>query len=251
MSSASSEKISCQEAEDWNDLCQDPQWMYNGSSGDEADEEGEPLYFARDWDSAGKFIVFIPVTDDMHTGALAPKWVFETAEPIQERPSDNSMATYQRRLLSFLCGRFVCITRPDADSKGWLQSSKGVPQSGASYYWRYWDNEQNVYEIQMQPWRRNIPKDGDIFRYNNVALNERNESQHSAPGDWSADQAWLRTSNEKAGGENGSGGASTNLPEFLEYLWMWKHQRTTLIRSWDLALDQLELSAGIFHRLDL
>lgn len=178
----------------------------------------------------------------MHRGALAPKWVLETSEPLEESADD--MSTYQRRLLSFLCGRFVCLSRPGLYGRDSLEGTNGIPEAGERYWWRYWDNERNVYQIRMEKWRRYQPAEGAAKppHFGEVA---GMAGEYALPGDFSTEKTWLRIHQASDMWGNSWGPIATVLSEFFENMWFWKYRGTTYISTWDTALQQLEASAGI------
>ena len=221
-----------EENAEWMALCADPQWKYQPVASDEE----EQLFFAKDWDGEiGKEYIDEIVTPppEMHRGALAPKFVLEVKEPLKE-PRDDMM-TYMRRLLCFLAGRFVTISRPDASKDEDLFHTKGVPRSGVRYWWRYWDNNQNVYQITMEKWRRCIPAQLDDYP---------GDIRGALPGEF-IEKAWMRECQNSDMFGNSWGPVVTILSTFLENMWLWKHTSTTQVAEWDEALKRLEKSAGI------
>lgn len=198
--------------------------------------------FVKTWgsDDVRKALIseIIHAPTGMHRGALAPAWVFQAKKLFREEKMMDDMPTYQRRLLSFLCGRFVCISRPDASNGERLEATNGIPVSGVRYWWRYWDNQGNVHEVKMEKWRR------DVTTMEPPIMTE----DYAPPGDFCAEKAWLRdhTGCDMTTGAR-FGPIVTHLSVFFENMWFWKFKGTTCCDSWDRALVALEKSAGIPH----
>ena len=56
-----------------------------------------------------------------------------------------------QRLICILCRRFVILSRLREPNS--LEESEGMPQQGTRYWWRYLDNQQNVFEVRFKKFR--------------------------------------------------------------------------------------------------
>ena len=107
-----------EENEAWVALCQDPRWKYNEDISQPPNNE---LFYAKSWIYDNNFpewgeelsVVVAPkspddsgMSFDMHRLALAPKYVFETKNVINETKADG-MDIYMKRLICILCRRFL------------------------------------------------------------------------------------------------------------------------------------------------
>lgn len=143
-----------QEDAEWMGLCRDPSWNY------QIPDPQQELYFTKDWEGPGGHgnerdranrIVTAPVASNpsVHPGSLAPEFVFQ--ETAENEPNNDNMTIYRKRLISFLCGRFVVIPRPSESTS--LVESQGLPVEGERHWWRYWDNDGHVYQINFEKYR--------------------------------------------------------------------------------------------------
>ena len=165
-----------EENEAWVALCQDPRWKYNEDISQPPNKE---LFYAKSWIYDNNFpewgeeqtVVVAPkspddsgMSFDMHRLALAPKYVFETKNVINETKADG-MDIYMKRLICILCRRFVIMPRPSLSEEEfeiWHEDS-GVPNEGARYWWRYWDNEGNVWQVNRTKFTDSVGGKDDFF----------------------------------------------------------------------------------------
>jgi MYND finger len=242
--------------EAWMALSKDPRWNYQESkvtpSGD--------LYFGESWKDydakLGELVVetleAVPASGlSMHPGALAPRFVFE--QKATNEPLDDDMDVYMKRLICILCGRFVVISRPSASDDEKLQSGDaGVPQGGVRYWWRYWDNEGNIYQVAMEKFRdavgtqreqENIMLGGS---YSTRNVREATDTHGRPPGDFrltteAIGVPWLRIPADMTS----SGKEYTNLSSFFDHAWSFKYHGTTRVSLWDASLMHLARLAGV------
>jgi hypothetical protein len=245
-----------EENDAWMSLCSDPRWKFQpsigaGEEGSEGDESS--LFFAEGWEveedkpewSTDNRIRIVPSEEDdmIHRGALAPRFVFEAS--VTNEPRDDDMNVYMRRLVCVLCKRFVIISRPSADGSESLAETEGMPREGTRYWWRYWDNEGNVYQVNMEKFRDSAGtlRDSYGFRQNYRDLKEATYYHGMPPGDFEpvAGLAWMRVS----GSVNSTGKECTDLSGFLDHAWSFVHHGTTRIPLWDASLKILSRLAGV------
>jgi len=130
----------------WAALCRDPQWNFKVP---QSDEDIPILFYSETLASCDPKdhwgrkcpIKAVPVpttTPAMHRGALAPRWVLETMPASNADDDDDTLESYQRRLMCAVTGRFVLIERADARGSETLVASAGRPTPGVRYRWRYW-----------------------------------------------------------------------------------------------------------------
>ena len=252
----------------WMKLCRDPKWNFQ-----KCDSPPE-LYFATGWESSkgdkgGNLhlpersseikIQFHPtlgvgdgsvddcIYNDLHPGSLAPKFVFESKA--KNESQNDGMEVYIRRLISILCRRFVVISRPSASGSERLEESNGLPQEGTRYWWRYWDNEGNVYQVIMEKFRDSagtmrargrFPLETNTCR----DLEEATWSHGMPPGDFEpagdGNMIWMRINASMTS----SGKEYTDLGAFFDHAWSFVHHGTTRVHLWDASLHILSGLAG-------
>ena len=102
-----------------------------------------------------------------------------------------------------------------------LLATDGIPEAGIRYWWRYWDNNMNVYEVSMEKFRDGAGT--TAYNYINLIdasinyrslLREATEIGGMAPGDFSPgdnNHRWMRV----PASMTATGKESTNLPSFF------------------------------------
>jgi hypothetical protein len=240
-----------EENEAWMGLCRDPRWNYQSKDG-RSDENS--LYFGEGWECQtgvpefhqGNKIIVVPAPEDMHRGAVAPKFVFEA--DAENEPVSDGMSVYMRRLICILCKRFVIISRPNDDDA--LVRNQGMPQDGTRYWWRYWDNQGNVYQVNNEKFRNSAgPMRGD--QLNEIMygippsyrdLREATFMHGMPPGDFypTVGEAWMRM----PASMTSIGEECTNRSSFFDHAWSFTHHGTTLVPLWDACLMHLSALAG-------
>ena len=288
-----------QENEEWMKLCRDPQWNYQPpevvtaeaeeteADKEEGKEENEdhkddddnnesnnkfPLYYyCKDWkwregstsefDDGHEVIAEIPEMDQIHAGALAPKFVFENDRVQTECNDDHSW--YMKRFMCFLCKRFVILSRPSEGTS--LDESCGMPQVGARYWWRYWDNYKNVYQVPFTKFRDsagttitsssmdNIESKSSMNPYPTYKdLEDATRYHGMPPGEFTPpDDApmWMRVIEEQEEDHDNSGGGGekevTDHSSFFDHMWSFTYHDTTRVALWDANLLLLQGLAGV------
>lgn len=81
------------------------------------------------------------------------------------------MNIYMKRLICILCKIFVVISRPRALDGEELATDGGIPQAGVRYWWRYWDNKRNVYQMIMGKFRDSA---GTMSNISDASIKYRN-----------------------------------------------------------------------------
>ena len=274
-----------QENEEWMKLCRDPQWNYQPP--EEVREEGKdvndddennnnkfPLYYyCKDWkwkdgstsefDDGHTVIAELPEMDQIHAGALAPKFVFEN-ERVQNESSDDH-SWYMKRFICCLCKRFVILSRPSEGTS--LDESCGMPQVGARYWWRYWDNYKNVYQVPFTKFRDSAgattissstscgmdpstSMDNPHPTYRD--LEEATIHHGMPPGEFTPpDNApmWMRVTAAEDTSTTTSGEEPTkevtDHSSFFDHMWSFTYHDTTRVGLWDANLLILQGLAGV------
>jgi hypothetical protein len=245
-----------QEDAEWMELCRDPSWNY------QAPNPQQELYFTKDWECPGgneRFrgnerdranrIVTAPVASSplMHPGSLAPEFVFQ--QTVENEPHNGCMTIYRKRLISFLCGRFVVIPRPSESTS--LVESQGLPVEGERHWWRYWNNNGNVYQINFEKYRdepqtlRAFSRGDHGKTIDGRPLFEFRKLYEDglAPGDFTSKGMqipWMRI----PASITSTGMEYSNLSQFVEYMWSFTHCGTTRFALWDACLLDLCRLAG-------
>lgn len=261
-------------AEKWRALIQDPQWKYTGRieiNPDASPFSSEALSYgivSKEKSYRGDLFSNTPRVEsdiypypadgpncrEMHEFCLAPRWIFEKEATEIPEEEEKSLDTYMKRLICALSGRFVSMGN---DFGGTVIKTKGIPQAGRIYRWRYWDNDGNVYDDDEIEWTS----------YHNKYIATCDEMYvegldywGSLPGDFRfGKQTWMCKS-EYASSHMGCGMAEvfggfgtlsmlkqggTLMHEFWDYIWAWKFNGTTNCDSWDRRLVQLAESVGV------
>jgi len=238
--------------EDWMALCNDSRWNHQ--------ESKEDLFFGQSWNGfdgeelLAKTLQVTPASNvpDIHRGALAPKFVFENEA--SNEPVDDDMSVYMKRLICILCGRFVVISRPSASDYEDIENSDGVPQDGVRYWWRYWDNERNIYQVNSEKFRDSAGTvsefDDDMlcggYAFTSRNLREATYLHGRAPGDFApagSDEIppWMRA----AASITYMGKECTDCSGFFDHAWSFCHHGTTRVPLWDASLFRLAQLAGV------
>jgi len=248
--------INPEDHSEWMALCRDPQWKYQKNYKDKKGEE--PLYYAAYWDWKEGSIderdpdhapqIYEDDMDLMHSGALAPKFVF--AHEVQNEPALDDQQVYLRRFISFLCNRFVLLSKPGEDDS--LADSSGMPYPGTRYWWRYWDNQENVYQIMLEhpfqdsagtfPMTCNKVRGEKRPQYR--TLEDATARHGMPPGDFCPpDDAppWMRVRTDPNQPET----ECTDKASFLDHMWSFTHHGTTRVPLWDANLMILGRLAGV------
>jgi hypothetical protein len=235
-----------EENEAWMALCRDPTWNYQSK------EENSALSFAESWECQtgvsefhkGNKIIVVPAPEHMHPGALAPKFVFEA--DAENEPAADGMSVYMRRLICILCKRFVIISRPNDDDA--LVTNEGMPQDGTRYWWRYWDNQGNVYQVNNEKFRDSAgTMRGDhmygLPRPTYRDLREATSMHGMPPGDFNppVGEMWMRI----PASMTSIGEEYTDLSSFFDHAWSFTHHGTTRVPLWDACLMHLSGLAGL------
>ena len=237
----------------WMALCRDPKWNYQRENNPAAEES---LYFCKGWewkegstdefDKDHKILIEIPEMDDIHRGALAPKFVF--LNEATNEPQNDVIDVYMRRLICILCKRFVIISRPsEGDS---LVETQGMPDPGTRYWWRYWNNEGNIYQVTFEKFRDAA---GTYRMCDDLALGQRpqyrsledaTEIHGMPPGDFSPPDGapmWMRVQ----AGMSASQTEVTDCASFFDHAWSFTYHGTTRVSLWDANLLILAALAGV------
>lgn len=235
----------------WTALCRDPQWQYKKLPvGDQPIlYYSEPIWRPDDYWGEKCRIKAVPVPDGMHDGALAATWVFETMPSDLSRGEDN-MDSYMKRLICAVTGRFVLIERPDANDGETLVSTSGKPKPGVRYRWRFWDNTGKVYDDLAVKYMETF------FSSTTHSWDEVAGGCGILPGDFRPGlTTWMRFSTENFDpfyimgldpvDVQAKGKMATNLNDFWECMWKWKHDGSTTVPEWDERLHMLARSAGV------
>lgn len=259
------------DAEKWRALIQDPQWKYTGRIYLPSPFSSEALSYgivSKGKTSHGSIFsntprvksdiysypVDGPDTRDMQKFCLAPKWIFEKEATKIPEEEERSLDTYMKRLICALSGRFVSMGN---DFGGTVIKTKGIPQAGRIYRWRYWDNAGNVYddnEITCTTYHNKYNATCDEMYVEGL------DYWGSLPGDFRfGKQTWMckpeyASSCMGCGMAEVFGGFGTIsmlkqggalMDEFWDYIWAWNFNGTTNCDSWDRRLVQLAESAGV------
>lgn len=211
------------------------------------------MYYCQDWkkgndEKTSQPVAAIPEMDEIHAGALAPKFVFDAkAEP---EPASDDRGVYLKRLICVLCQRFVVLSRPQEPRS--LDESGGVPETGAQYAWRYWDNRRHVHEVPLVEFRDSA----GTFAMNEALVHtgtiqyrdvEKATMLHGMPpGDFAPPDGapmWMRVVSGRPDGSSWS--ERTDLASFLDHAWSFRHHGTTRVPLWDANLFLLAGLAGV------
>jgi len=238
----------------WMALCRDPQWNCQVPTSNSSSKDA-PKYHVKGWDwkeeSNDEFdplhtpLIDVDEMDIIHAGALAPKFVF--TNKVQTEPQYDDKDVYTRRLMSVLCNRFVILPRPSHGSA--IEETAGMPEPGNCYWWRYWDNDDNVYQSAFQKFRdaagtyRMVDALAKGQRISYRKLEDATERHGMPPGDFDPpDDApmWMRVRADAAKPET----EMTDCSSFFDHMWSFTYHGTTRVALWDANLIILSRLAG-------
>ncbi|KAL7552736.1 hypothetical protein ACHAWF_015974 [Thalassiosira exigua] len=203
-----------------------------------------------EWDTEHQKIVAAPKDkwNDMVRLSLAPKFVFDSKAT--NEPSDDCMDdVYMKRLICVLCRRFVVIPRP-SDPKHEFENDGGMPQDGKRYWWRYWDNEGNVWQVNMTKWRGSADEPDNVFRpmmtgqvHSFEDLEDATAEHGYPPGEFEVSDGnvvWMRVPSNMTS----SGKEYTDLSAFFDHAFAFIHSGSTRVLLWDANLNKMAQQAG-------
>lgn len=126
-----------------------------------------------------------------------------------------------------------------------------MPEEGTRYWWRYWDNDENVYQVMFEKFRDSAETFGMYGPYcmnpypSYRRLSEVTEMHGMPPGVFSPPKGgapiWMRVEASMTA----SGKEQTSLASFFDHAWSFTYHGTTRVHLWDANLLVLAGLAGV------
>ena len=170
----------------------------------------------------------------MHCGSLVPKFVFEgngTSEP-----GNDDMNVYMRWLICVLCRRFILIPRP-SDPGHEFEDAGGVPREGTRYWWLYWDNQGNDYDVSREKYR---VSNSNSRTWKSLYLIMATRLEYLKLKMARESGCWMRI----PANITSTGKEYTNRSAFFDHAWEFIHHGSTRVHLWDANLHKMKKPEG-------